>query len=326
MNRIRIGIYGYGNLGRGVLGALKQNPDMELAAVFSRRAESGLKIEGSFARLESVKKIDEYSDKIDVLLVCAGSANDLPDLSPRLAEKFCMVDSFDTHARMQEHFENVDRAAKKGDKLALIACGWDPGLFSLLRLYSLAFLPKGTTNSFWGRGISQGHSEAIRRIPGVRDARQYTLPIDSAIERARKEGATISPTQGHRRECFVVAEENADKARIEREIKAMPNYFAGYETSVHFIDENELLSEHAGYPHGGLVIRQGEHEGGEKSLLELRLRLESNPDFTASVLIAFARAVNRLYKRGQRGAISVFDLAPRELLPLSHEEIIKNLL
>ena len=326
---IRVGIYGYGNLGRGIESAVRQNGDMELVAFFTRRDPSSLKTKSENVPVYSANDVEKHADEIDVLILCGGSATDLPLQTPALAEKFCVVDSFDTHARIPEHFANVDAAAKRGGKTALISCGWDPGMFSLNRLYANAVLPDGKDYTFWGRGVSQGHSDAIRRIDGVFDAKQYTIPVEAALESVRAgENPELTTRQKHTRECFVVAKEGADKARIEREIKEMPNYFADYDTTVHFISLEELRRDHSGIPHGGFVIRCGKtgFEGENSHVIEYRLKLDSNPEFTASVIIAYARAVVRMNREGQTGCKTVFDVPPIYLSPKSREEIIHDLL
>ncbi len=326
---IKIGIYGYGNLGRGVESAIRQNDDMELVAFFTRRAPETLKTRSENVPVYSSNEIEKHADEIDVLILCGGSATDLPTQTPALAEKFCVVDSFDTHARIPEHLQNVDAAAKRGGKVALISCGWDPGMFSLNRLYASAILPDGEDYTFWGRGVSQGHSDAIRRIDGVADAKQYTIPVESALEAVRSGDAPkLSTREKHTRECFVVAEEGADLARIEKEIKEMPNYFADYDTIVHFITLDELKRDHSGIPHGGFVIRSGKtgFEGEHKHVVEYSLKLDSNPEFTASVIVAYARAVARLYREGATGCKTVFDVPPAYLSPKSREEIIHDML
>ncbi len=320
---MRIGIYGYGNLGRGVELAVRQNADAELVGVFSRRDPASVKtLTGS--PVYAADEVLSFTDKLDVLVLCGGSATDLPDMTPRLAEHFCVVDSFDTHARIPAHFEKVDAAARKGGKTALISAGWDPGMFSLNRLYASAILPDGKDYTFWGRGVSQGHSDAIRRIAGVKDARQYTVPCEEALTSVRAgEQPALTTRQKHTRECFVVAEDGADKARIEREIKTMPNYFADYDTTVTFVTEEELARDHAGLPHGGFVIRTGKTglDGEHRHVIEYRLQLDSNPEFTASAIVAFARAVDRMAKRGDTGCKTVFDVAPADLSPYSGEKL-----
>ena len=327
--QIRIGIYGYGNLGRGIESAIRQNTDMELVAVFTRRDPASLKINTDGAEVVSVADVEKYVDKIDVMMICGGSATDLPVQTPALAEKFSVVDSFDTHAKIPEHFANVHAAAKKGNNVAMISVGWDPGMFSLNRLYASAILPDGKDYTFWGKGVSQGHSDAIRRIEGVLDAKQYTIPVDAALESVRRGDApTLTTREKHTRECFVVAAEGADKARIEKEIKEMPNYFADYDTTVHFISKEELIRDHGGIPHGGFVIRSGKtgFDGEHNHIIEYSLKLDSNPEFTASVLVAYARAAYRLKSEGVSGCKTVFDVPPAYLSPKSHDEIIATML
>lgn len=326
---IRIGILGYGNLSRGVESAIKQNEDLELAAVFTRRDPAGVKIKTEGVPVVAESELLDWKDKIDVLVMGGGSATDLPVQTPKYAEYFNVIDSFDTHARIGEHFANVDAAAKKGGKVAVISVGWDPGMFSLLRMVSDAVLPEGKHYTFWGRGVSQGHSDAIRRIEGVKDARQYTVPIESAVEEVRSgSNPEFTARQMHLRDCYVVAEEGADKARIEKEIKEMPNYFADYDTTVHFISEEELKRDHAGLPHGGFVIRSGVtgNDKEHKHIIEYKLKLDSNPEFTGSVLAAYARAAYRLYKEGAAGCKTVFDIAPAYLSAKSAEELRGHLL
>lgn len=325
---MKLAIYGYGNLGRGVECAVKNAEDMELFGVFTRRPPESVKtvFDTPVYRADDILK---YKNDIDVVIICGGSATDLPAMTPALAENFCVIDSFDTHAKIPEHFENVNKSAQKGGNLALISGGWDPGMFSLARLYSSAILPDGKDYTFWGRGVSQGHSDAIRRIEGVKDARQYTVPIDNALARVRNgENPELTTREKHLRECYVVAEEGADLNRIESEIKTMPNYFADYDTTVTFITQEELMKNHSGIPHGGFVIRSGftGPSGENRHIIEYSLKLDSNPEFTASVLVAFARAVVKMKARGETGAITVFDVAPRDLSPLSNEEIRKHLL
>lgn len=326
---IRIGIYGYGNLGRGVECAVKQNPDMELAAVFTRRAPESLKILSEQVPVYRADEAAAHADEIDVLILCGGSATDLPVQTPQLAKFFNVVDSFDTHAKIPEHFANVDAAAKQSGKVALISVGWDPGMFSLNRMYAGAVLPQGSDYTFWGKGVSQGHSDAIRRIEGVLDARQYTIPVDSALEAVRS-GANpeLTTREKHTRECFVVAEEGADLSRIENEIKTMPNYFADYDTTVHFISMEELQRNHSGIPHGGFVIRSGKTgwNGEHTHIIEYSLKLDSNPEFTASVIAAYARAAYRMNQNGESGCKTVFDVAPALLSPQSGEELRAHLL
>ncbi len=326
---IRIGIFGYGNLGRGVEAAIRQNGDMQLVAVFTRRSPESLKINTEGVEVVQVDHVLEYKDKIDVMILCGGSATDLPVQTPTLAEHFNVVDSFDTHAKIPEHFANVDAAAKKSGKTAVISVGWDPGMFSLNRLYGTCILPDGADYTFWGRGVSQGHSDAIRRIEGVKDGKQYTIPVDAALEAVRSGvNPTLTTREKHIRECFVVAEEGADKARIEAEIKSMPNYFADYDTTVHFITSEELARDHSGIPHGGFVIRSGKtgFNGENSHIIEYSLKLDSNPEFTASVITAYARAAYRLCEKGEAGCKSVFDIAPAMLSPKSPEELRKELL
>ena len=324
---IRIGIYGYGNLGRGVENAIRQNPDMEGVAVFSRRDPATVRTGG--LPVYSASDVLSFRDKIDVMILCGGSATDLPTQTPTLAEHFSVIDSFDTHAKIPEHFANVDAVAKASGKVAIISVGWDPGMFSLNRLLGSAILPEGKDYTFWGKGVSQGHSDAIRRIDGVLDAKQYTIPIDSALEAVRS-GAEpeLTARQKHLRECFVVADESADKARIEKEIKEMPNYFADYDTIVHFITAEELRRDHAGIPHGGFVIRTGKTGLNKQNshVIEYSLKLDSNPEFTASVIVAYARATYRMSKEGMTGCKTVFDVPPAYLSPKSYEDIIAHLL
>lgn len=327
--KTRIGILGYGNLGRGVECAIRQNPDMELAAVFTRRNPSGVKILTETAAVRSVDEAVDWKDKLDVLILCGGSATDLPVQTPKYAEYFNVVDSFDTHARIPEHFENVDAAAKKGGKTAIISVGWDPGMFSLNRLYAGAILPEGQDYTFWGRGVSQGHSDAVRRIAGVKNAKQYTIPVDSALASVRAgENPDLTTRQKHTRECFVVPEDGADRARIEEEIRTMPNYFADYDTMVHFITDEEMKRDHSGIPHGGFVLRSGV-TGWEKEnrhLIEYSLKLDSNPEFTASVIVAYARAACRLAAEGDSGCKTVFDIAPAYLSAKSGQELRASML
>ncbi len=325
---MRIGIYGYGNLGKGVELGIRQNPDMELAGIFTRRdPETIHTLTG--APVYAANQIDAFTDHLDVLIICGGSMSDLPRMTPELASKLNVIDSFDTHARIPEHFGKVDAAAKNAKKTALISAGWDPGLFSLARLYMNAVLPEGNDYTFWGRGVSQGHSDAIRRVPGVKDARQYTVPVEDAVRRVRNgENPELTTREKHTRECFVVAEEGADLARIEKEIREMPNYFADYDTTVHFISAEEMKRDHSELPHGGSVIRGGKTglEGQHRHVMEFSLKLDSNPEFTASVLLACARAVCRMNARGRYGCITLFDIAPADLSPLSAEELRKKLL
>ena len=326
---MKVGILGYGNLGRGVESAIRQNDDMELAAFFTRRDPKELKTATPGVPVYSVNDVEAHKDEIDVLIICGGSATDLPKQTPEYAKYFNVIDSFDTHARIPEHFANVDAAARANGHTALISCGWDPGMFSLNRLYANCILPEGNDYTFWGKGVSQGHSDAIRRVEGVKDGKQYTIPVQSALDAVRNgENPELTTRQKHTRECFVVAEEGADKAKIEAEIKNMPNYFSDYDTTVNFISEEELKANHSGIPHGGFVFRTGvtglnkEH----KHVIEYSLKLDSNPEFTASVLCAYARAVNRMSKEGMTGCKTVFDVAPAYLSPLSAEDIRAHLL
>ncbi len=324
---IRIGILGYGNLGRGVEAAVRQNPDMELKAVFTRRDPQALRIADAGAKVLHVDAAESMKDEIDVLVLCGGSATDLPEQTPKYAALFNVVDSFDTHARIPEHFASVDAAAKKAGKVGVISCGWDPGMFSLNRLYASCILPEGQDYTFWGRGVSQGHSDAVRRIAGVRDARQYTVPVPAALEAVRAgRNPALTTREKHTREVYVVAEEGADRARIEREIKEMPNYFSDYDTTVHFIDADTLAREHAGLPHGGFVSRSGETGAGNRHIIEYRLQLDSNPEFTGAVLTAYARAAYRMAQEGMSGAKTVFDIAPAYLSARTGEELRAHML
>ena len=325
---MKIAIYGYGNLGRGVECAVNAASDAELFGVFTRRAPDTVKTV-SGANVYHVDDILKYKDDIDVVVICGGSATDLPEMTPSLAKDFCVVDSFDTHAKIPEHFANVDTVAKENNHTALISGGWDPGMFSINRLYASAILPDGKDYTFWGKGVSQGHSDAIRRIDGVKDAKQYTVPLDEALTAVRSGSEPeLTTRQKHLRECFVVAEDGTDLDRIENEIKTMPNYFADYDTIVHFISEEELKRDHAGIPHGGFVIRTGKTGANKENnhIIEYSLKLDSNPEFTASVLVAYARAINKLYNRGDYGCKTVFDIAPADLSPLSNEELRKTML
>ena len=325
---MKIGIYGYGNLGRGVELAVGQNPDMELVGVFTRRDPAAVKT-ATGAPVYAASGAADFAGRIDVMIICGGSASDLPEMTPMLAKTFNVIDSFDTHARIPEHFARVDQAAAESGHTALISAGWDPGLFSLARLYTNAILPRGRDYTFWGRGVSQGHSDAVRRIPGVKDARQYTIPVEEAVERVRAgENPELTTRQKHTRECWVVPEEGADLKRIERDIREMPNYFADYDTTVYFITEAEMKEKHSELPHGGSVIRCGATGEGERHqhVVEFTLKLDSNPEFTASVLVACARAIGRMNARGQTGCKTVFDLAPADLSPLSPEEMRSHLL
>ena len=325
---MRIGIYGYGNLGRGVECACRQNKDAELFGIFTRRSPETVKTLTG-ARVYSANDILNYKNDIDVLIICGGSATDLPVMTPALVENFNVVDSFDTHAKIPSHFENVDKAASGSGHIALISAGWDPGLFSLNRLYASAVLPEGRDYTFWGKGVSQGHSDAIRRIEGVKDARQYTIPVEAALDKVRS-GAMpeLSTREKHLRECYVVVEDGADKKKIEEEIKTMPNYFADYDTTVEFITEEEMKKNHSELPHGGFVIRTGKTglNGEHTQIIEYALKLDSNPEFTSSAIIAFARALDRMNKRGVSGCKTVFDIAPGDMSILTPEEQRAHLL
>lgn len=326
--KIKVAIMGYGNLGKGIECAVRQNDDMELVAVFTRRAPETVKVQ-SDVPVYHVDRLLEMKDDIDVLMMCGGSATDLPKQTAEYVKYFNVIDSFDTHAKIPEHFANVDKAAAEGGKIAMISVGWDPGMFSLNRLYANAILREGSDYTFWGKGVSQGHSDAIRRIPGVKNARQYTIPVESALEAVRGcENPELTTRQKHTRECFVVAEEGADKAWIENEIKTMPNYFADYDTTVHFISEEELQRDHAGIPHGGFVLRTGKTgiNGEHNHVIEYSLKLDSNPEFTACVLTAYARAAYRMNQEGMKGCKTVFDVAPAYLSPMTAEEMRSKLL
>ncbi|MBQ7095603.1 MAG: diaminopimelate dehydrogenase [Clostridia bacterium] len=326
--RIKVAIAGYGNLGRGVEAAVKRSEDMELVALFSRRDPASIKT-CTGVPVYKMEQALEMRDQIDVLILCGGSANDLPEQTPAMAAHFNVIDSFDTHAKIPAHFEKVDEASKKAGKISIISVGWDPGMFSLNRLYGQAILPHGKDYTFWGRGVSQGHSDAIRRIEGVRDARQYTIPLEEALQKVRAgENPDLSIREKHTRECFVVAEEGADLARIEREIVTMPNYFADYDTTVHFISQEELDRDHKGIPHGGMVFRSGTTglEDAHHHIIEYRLQLDSNPEFTASVLVAYARAAYRLNQRGEKGCKTVLDIAPADLHPADGAALRASLL
>ena len=343
---IRIGIMGYGNLGRGIECAIKQNDDLELVAVFTRRDPATVSILTEGAAVCNVKDIEEWKDKIDVLMLCGGSATDLPVQTPEYAKLFNVVDSFDTHARIPEHFANVDKAAKEyghigiisvgwdqaakeGKNVSIISVGWDPGMFSLNRLYAESILVQGSTYTFWGKGVSQGHSDAIRRVEGVKDGKQYTIPVEAALEAVRNGGdPELTTRQKHTRECFVVLEEGADAKKVEEEIKTMPNYFSDYDTTVHFISQEELDRDHSKIPHGGFVLRSGctGWEKENKHIIEYSLKLDSNPEFTSSVLVAYARAAYKLSKEGQSGCKTVFDIAPAYLSAKSGDELRASLL
>ena len=326
---IRIGIYGYGNLGRGVENAIKQNEDMELVAVFSRRDPAAVKINTPGVPVYKTEDAEKMADKIDVMIICGGSATDLPEQTPALAKLFNVVDSFDTHAKIPEHFDKVDEAARESKKIAMISVGWDPGMFSLNRLYGGAILPDGKDYTFWGKGVSQGHSDAIRRVEGVADGKQYTVPVESALEAVRS-GANpeLTTREKHTRECFVVAKDGADRAKIEEEIKNMPNYFADYDTTVNFITQEELNANHGGIPHGGFVIRSGKTGANLENshIIEYRLKLDSNPEVTASVIVCFARAAARMSSEGMSGCKTVFDVPPAYLSAKSGAELRKELL
>jgi len=324
---IRIGIYGYGNLGRGVEKAVKKNKDMELVAVFTRREPSSLQIDTPSARVVSINDVLSYKDKIDVMVICGGSATDLPKMTPMLAKDFNVIDSFDTHANVPTHFANVNDSASNSKHVAIISVGWDPGMFSLNRCIMASVLPDGNDYTFWGKGVSQGHSDAIRRIKGVVDARQYTCPVEKALEEVRSgKNPQLTTREKHTRLCYVVVEDGADKAAIEKEIKEMPNYFADYDTTVNFISLEELKKNHNGIPHGGFVIRTGETSEGVKHVIEYSLKLDSNPEFTGSVLIAYARAAYRLSNRADFGCKTVFDIAPKDLASVDYQELLKHTL
>ena len=325
---IRIGILGYGNLGRGVELAIQHCPDMELAGVFTRRNPQSLQTVTG-ANVYSMEQAETMQNEIDVMILCGGSATDLPVQTPKFAQLYNVIDSFDTHAKIPEHFDAVDAAAKASGKTAIISTGWDPGMFSLNRVLAQAILPQGDTYTFWGKGVSQGHSDAIRRLDGVKDARQYTIPVEDALNAVRAgEAPQLSARQKHLRECFVVAEEGADLAKIEQEIVTMPNYFADYDTTVHFISEEELMANHSGIPHGGFVIHSGKTGVNNENthVIEYGLKLDSNPEFTASVLVAYARAAYGMHKDGITGCKTVFDVAPRYLSPMSDEQLRKEML
>ena len=326
---IKIGILGYGNLGRGVECAIKQNPDMELVAVFTRRDPSNVSILTESATVCNISDVANWKDKIDVMILCGGSATDLPVQTPEMAKMFNVIDSFDTHAKIPEHYANVDAAAKESGKVGIISVGWDPGMFSLNRMYANAILPQGKDYTFWGKGVSQGHSDAIRRIDGVKDAKQYTIPVDEALTSVRAgENPELTTRQKHTRECFVVLEEGADAAKVEEAIKTMPNYFADYDTTVHFISEEELKANHSGIPHGGFVIRSGKTGWNEENthIIEYSLKLDSNPEFTSSVIVAYARAAYKLATEGAKGCKTVFDIAPAYLSAVSGDELRAHLL
>ena len=328
MGKIRIGIVGYGNIGRGVEQSIKRNDDMELKAVFTRRDPASVKIQTEGAEVKHFDDMEAMKDDIDVMILCGGSATDLPVIGPKVAASFNTIDSFDTHAKTPEYFANVDKAAKEGKNVSIISVGWDPGMFSLNRLYAESILVQGSTYTFWGKGVSQGHSDAIRRIEGVKNGIQYTVPIEAAVDQVRSGSEPeLTTRQKHLRECYVVAEEGADKAAIEEAIKTMPNYFDEYDTTVTFITEEELKENHSKMPHGGFVIRTGETGcEGNKHVIEYSLKLDSNPEFTGSVLVAYARAAHRLSKKGESGARSVFDIAPAMLSQMTPEELRAHML
>ncbi|MEH7122633.1 diaminopimelate dehydrogenase [Bacillus sp. JJ1773] len=324
-NQIKVGIVGYGNLGRGVLAAINQCPDMELVSIFTRRSPESIHVKD--VKVLHISEAEKYKDKIDVMILCGGSATDLPEQGPQFAQWFNTVDSYDTHAKIPEYFDSVDQAAKESGKTSIISVGWDPGLFSINRLMAEAILPAGENYTFWGKGVSQGHSDAVRRVEGVKGAVQYTVPIEEAVEKVRSgENPQLSTAEKHLRVCYVVAEEGYDQAKIEETIKTMPNYFADYITEVHFISEEELQANHSKLPHGGFVIRGGQTGENNKQIIEFSLNLESNPEFTSSVLVAYARAAYRLNKEGQAGAKSVFEVAPVYLSPKTAEELRRDLL
>ena len=318
---IKLGILGYGNLGRGVEAAVQKNDDVELVAVYTRRAPETLKVK-SGAPVKSISDLESGKEDIDVLIICGGSATDLPEMTPKFAAMYNVIDSFDTHANIPVHFANVDKAAKAAGKIGIISCGWDPGMFSINRLYSSCILPDGKDYTFWGKGVSQGHSDAVRRIEGVIDCRQYTIPVPAALDKVRSGAdSELTTREKHTRECFVVAEEGADLARIENDIKTMPNYFADYDTTVHFISAEEMARDHSGLPHGGSVIYSGTTSEGTKHVIEYSLKLDSNPEFTGSVIVAYARAAYKMNAEGISGAKTVFDIAPAYLSAKSGDEL-----
>ena len=327
MSKIRIGIAGYGNLGKGVELAVRKNPDMELAAFFTRRDPESLQTATPGVPVYAMDQMSELQGKIDVVILCGGSATDLPEQTPAVGRYFPVIDSFDTHANIPKHYARVDEVCREAGTLGIISVGWDPGLFSLNRIYAESILTEGSTYTFWGRGVSQGHSDAIRRIPGVKTAIQYTVPVEAALEAVRSgENPELTTREKHLRECYVVAEEGADREAIREAIVTMPNYFSDYDTTVTFMEEDEFRAAHQGMPHGGLVMRSGETGEGTKQMIEYSLKLDSNPEFTASVLIAYARAAYRLVQEGATGARTVFDIAPAYLSPLSGEELRAHLL
>ena len=327
MGNVRLGILGYGNLGKGVELAVRQNDDIDLVAVYSRRDPASVQVATEGLEVKPAEALESGEEPIDVLILCGGSATDLPKQTPHYAALYNVVDSFDTHANIPAHFDAVDAAAKKGGTCALISCGWDPGLFSLNRLMGNCFLPQGADYTFWGRGISQGHSDAVRRIPGVADAKQYTIPVETALEAVRSgQNPQLTTREKHLRECFVVLEDGADAAEVERQIVTMPNYFADYDTTVHFISQEELDRDHSAMPHGGFVLRSGQVASGKNMIIEYSLKLESNPEFTSSVLVSYARAIARLAAEGKTGGFTVFDIAPAYLSPLDGAELRAHLL
>ncbi|MGO1468456.1 MAG: diaminopimelate dehydrogenase [Tissierella sp.] len=326
---MRIGILGYGNLGKGVECAIRNNPDMELAGVFTRRNPESIKIQTKGVNVYSADDMIKMKDNIDIMIICCGSATDLPTMTPETAKHFNVIDSYDKHKNIPQHFKNVDKAAKQGDNIAFISVGWDPGMFSLNRLFENAILTNGKDYTFWGKGVSQGHSDAVRRVDGVLDAKQYTIPIDSALNSVRSgENPELTAYTSHTRECFVVAEEGANLEKIEKEIKTMPAYFEDYDTKVKFITKAELDRDHANIPHGGFVIRSGKTgwNNGNNQIIEYRLKLDSNPEFNASIILAYARAAHRMRKRGLTGCKTVFDVAPVDLIDMSSEELRANML
>lgn len=325
-SKIKIGIVGYGNLGKGVESAISQNDDMELTSVFTRRNPSELNVK-SDVPVRALNDIDNYADEIDVLILCGGSKKDLPEQGPELSKKFNTVDSFDTHAKIPEYFDAVDASAKPNGKTAIISVGWDPGLFSINRLYGESILPNGATYTFWGKGLSQGHSDAVRRIDGVKGAVQYTIPVEAAVDKVRNGSLPqLTTREKHTRECFVVLEEGADASTVEQAIVTMPDYFSDYDTTVHFISEAQLKEEHSAMPHGGFVIRSGKSGEDSNQVMEFALKLESNPEFTSSVLVAYARAAYKMNKNGEVGAKTVFDVAPALLSPKSGQQLRKEIL
>ncbi|MFM1654834.1 diaminopimelate dehydrogenase [Brevibacillus sp. B_LB10_24] len=326
-NQIRVGIVGYGNLGKGVAAAIEQNADMQLVAVFSRRSPDSLGIDKPGVKVLDIASAEEYQNEIDVMVLCGGSATDLPEQGPYFARMFNTVDSYDTHAKIPEYYKSVDKAAQANGKTSIISVGWDPGLFSINRLMAEAILAEGENYTFWGNGVSQGHSDAVRRVEGVKAGVQYTIPIEQAVERVRNgENPVLTTAEKHRRVCYIVAEEGYDQAQIEKAIKTMPNYFADYETEVHFVTQEDLQRDHSQLPHGGFVIRGGKTGAGSKQIIEFSLKLESNPEFTASVLVAYVRAAYRLNKEGQTGAKTVLDIAPVYVSRRSAEELRRDLL